>query len=75
MCADRPLTAEQIVNDLIREAEPGYFPEHLHQLFISFVGSPDSDDQELRGEVSYVYQCLRGHLIRIDQLHLERRAS
>lgn len=70
--APQPLTAEQIINEFIKEADMAFFEEHLHEMFLSFVRENQFTDQFLEKTV-YTYQTLRNLIKRTETLQNERK--
>jgi hypothetical protein len=68
-CADRPLTADSIIKELIGHAPMEMFEESLHDLFLTFVNQ-DGDllDGEYKDNVVYTYTCLRDLIKNVDKL-------
>lgn len=72
-CAEKPITAEQIINDLVREADDmAYFSENLHEMFLAFVLFHDCLDPIFKADVMHAYTSLRKHLQNVDKLQKER---
>lgn len=68
-CADRPLTAESIIKELIGHAPMEMFEESLHNLFLTFVNQDgDLVDGEFKDNVVYTYTCLRDLIKNVDKL-------
>lgn len=71
-CANRPLTADLIITDFLREAEMAYFLENLHEMFLAFVRDYDCIEPDFKADVVHAYTCLRDHINKIEKLQKER---
>lgn len=68
-CADRPLTAQLIIDELIKQADMALFEEGLHNLFLKFVEQEeDLSNDDYKNDVVYTYIVLRNLIKDVDKL-------
>ena len=62
------IARDQIVNELLQEAEPGFFRQQLEEMFLAWVLHHDNPTAEFRNDIVYTYTCLKGLLNKIEFL-------
>ena len=67
-CADKPLTAETIIDELISRAEMAYFEQGLHDLFIAFINQDEVIQGDYKDTAVFTYISLRNLIKEVDQL-------
>ena len=66
------MTACKVIENLTTHADMGYFSEHLHEMFLSFVKEYEGHDRNYKAHIVNTYECLREHIQEIEMLQKQQ---
>lgn len=72
-CAQKPITAEQIVSDILIWDDPENIREDLHEMMLAFFMHYESPTEEFKGRIYCTYTTLYNALKQMEQLNPRRK--
>jgi len=72
-CAQKPVTAEQIVSDILIWDDPENIREDLHEMMLAFFMHYESPTEEFKGRIYCTYTTLYNALKQMEQLNPRRK--
>lgn len=72
-CAQKPVTAEQIVSDILIWDDPENIREDLHEMMLAFFMHYESPTEEFKGRIYCTYTTLYNALKAMEQLNPRRK--